>query len=136
MSMLHWNKVDTTLYQRCATLFRRLATLLRCSFNVGHRFCINVVLLWKSDVRFCFIFNVGSTLFQHWSTTLKQRWNVCWEAYLSAQMLSRFCRGPPRPACPHGRLRLYRLTRIHRHYLFATIAHTGLLIQTYHLFPL
>ena len=37
--------------------------------------CINVVQRWKSDVEFCFIFNVRSTLFQRWSTTLKQCWS-------------------------------------------------------------
>ena len=56
-----WNKVEIKLYQRC--------------FNVAHRRCINVVQRWKSDVEFCFIFNVGSTFFQRWSTTLKQRWS-------------------------------------------------------------
>ena len=45
--------VETTLYQRC--------------FNVGHRRCINVVQRWETDVGFCLIFNVGSTLFQRWS---------------------------------------------------------------------
>ena len=55
------NKVVSTLFQRC--------------FNLGHRHCINVVQRWKSDVGFCFIFNVGSTLLQPWSTTLKQRWS-------------------------------------------------------------
>ena len=57
---LCWNKVDTTLYQRCSTLSRR-------SFDVAQ--------LWKSDVGFCFIFNVGSTLFQRWSKTLEQQWS-------------------------------------------------------------
>ena len=50
-----------TTYQRC--------------FNVRDRFCINVVQSWKSEVGFCFIFNLGSTLFQRWFTTLKQRWS-------------------------------------------------------------
>ena len=54
------DKVVSTLFQRC--------------FNVGHRRCINIVQRWKSDVGFCFIFNVESTSFQRWSTTLKQRW--------------------------------------------------------------
>ena len=36
--------------------------------------CINVVQSWKSDVGFSFIFNVGSRLFQRWSTMLKQHW--------------------------------------------------------------
>ena len=35
----------------------------------------DVVQRWKSDVEFYFIFNVGSTLFQHWSITLKQHWS-------------------------------------------------------------
>ena len=30
---------------------------------------------WKSDVGFSFIFKAGSTLFQRWATTLKQRWS-------------------------------------------------------------
>ena len=72
-STLGWNNVVSTLYQRCATLFRRCVTLFRRCFNVGHWRCINVVQRWKSDVGFCFIFNVGSMLFQHWSRTLKQR---------------------------------------------------------------
>ena len=54
------DKVVLTLFQRC--------------FNVGHRCCINVVQCWKSDVGFCLIFNVESTSFQRWSTTLKQHW--------------------------------------------------------------
>ena len=33
----------------------------RC-FNVGHRLCINVVERGKSDVGFCFIFNVGCVI--------------------------------------------------------------------------
>ena len=33
--------------------------------------CIKVVQRWKSNVGFCFIFNVGSMLFQLWW----QRWN-------------------------------------------------------------
>ena len=56
-----WDKVVSTLFQHC--------------FNVADRRCINVVQRWKSDVGFCFIFNVGSRLFQRWSTTLKQRWS-------------------------------------------------------------
>ena len=56
---LRRNNVDTTLHQRCATFFRR---------------CFNVVQRWKTVVRFCFICNVGSTLFQCWYTALKQRW--------------------------------------------------------------
>ena len=68
MLRIRWNNVDTTLYQRCATLFRRC-------FNVGRWRCINVVQRWKSDVGFCFIFIVESTLFQRWSTTLKQHWS-------------------------------------------------------------
>ena len=63
-----WYNFVSTLFWRCVTLFRR-------SFNVGHWRCINVVQRWKSDVGFCFIFNVGSTLFQRWSRTLKQRWS-------------------------------------------------------------
>ena len=66
--------------------------------------CINVVQRSKSDVGFWFIFNVRSTLFQRWSTTLKQRcshieilagrillknsWTDCWivtVAYLKKQ---------------------------------------------------
>ena len=37
--------------------------------------CINVVQRWRTDVGSCFILNVGSTLFQRWSTALKQRWS-------------------------------------------------------------
>ena len=59
--MLGWNNVVSTLFRRC--------------FNVGQWRCFNVVQRWKSDVGFCFIFNVGPTLFQRWSTTLKQRWS-------------------------------------------------------------
>ena len=44
-------------------------------FNFRHWLCINVVHRWKSVVRFCFIFNVRSSLFQLWSTTLKQSWS-------------------------------------------------------------
>ena len=67
-----WNNVEAKLchvekrfYQHCATFVQR------CS-NVGQRRCIKVVPCWKSDVRFCFIFNVGSGYFQRWSTTSKQ----------------------------------------------------------------
>ena len=79
--MLGGNNVVSTLYQRCATMFRRC-------FNVGHRRCINVVQRWKSDVGFCFIFNVGSTLFQRWSTTLKQRWSDV--EMLAGRVLNKF----------------------------------------------
>ena len=65
----------TNVYQSCSTLFRRCVTLFWRCFNVKHWRCINVVQRWKSDVGFCFIFNVGSTLFQRSSTTLKQRWS-------------------------------------------------------------
>ena len=61
MLRTRWNNVEINLYQRC--------------FNGGHQRSVNVVQRWKSDVGFCFIFNVGSTLFQRWSTTLKQRWS-------------------------------------------------------------
>ena len=61
--------VKIKLYQHC------FWTLFQCCFNVKHRRCINIVQRWKSDVGFCFIFNVESTLFQRWSTTLKQRWS-------------------------------------------------------------
>ena len=61
MFRTRWNNVEIKLYQRC--------------FNVVSTSGINVVQRWKSDVGFCFIFNVGSTLFQRWSTTLKQRWS-------------------------------------------------------------
>ena len=63
------------LNQRCAMLFRRCVTLFPRCFNVRHWRCINVVQRWKYDVGFCFILNVRSTLFQRWSTTLKQRWS-------------------------------------------------------------
>ena len=59
------DKVVSILFQRC--------------FNVGHRRCINLVKRWKSDVGLCFSFNVWSTLFQRWSTTLIRRCNVRWE---------------------------------------------------------
>ena len=49
-------------------------TLFRRCFNVGVWRWINVLQRWKTDVRFCFIFNVESTLFQRWFTTLKQLW--------------------------------------------------------------
>ena len=67
------------LIQRCINVVQRYfdvaSTLFRRCFNVGVRRCINVVQRWKTDVGFCFIFNVESTLFQRWSTTLKQRWS-------------------------------------------------------------
>ena len=44
-------------------------------FNVRHRCCIKVVQRWKSNARICFIFIFGSTLFQRWSTALKQYWS-------------------------------------------------------------
>ena len=67
MSTLGWNNVVSTLYQHWETLFRRCVRLFQRCFNVRHWRCINVVQRWKSDVRFCFIFNVASTLFQRWS---------------------------------------------------------------------
>ena len=70
MSTLAWNNVVSTLHQRWETLFQRCVTLFQ---RPGR--CINVVQRWKTDVGFCFIFNVGSMLFQRWSTTLKQRWS-------------------------------------------------------------
>ena len=56
----HQDKVVSTLFQRW--------------FKVEHQRCINFVQRWKSDVVFCFIFNIGAMLFQRWSKTLKQRW--------------------------------------------------------------
>ena len=67
-----FTNAEDTLKQR---LDKVISTLFQCCFNVGHWRCINFVQRWKSDVGFCFIFNVGSTLFQRWSTTLKQRWS-------------------------------------------------------------
>ena len=62
---LRWNNVNTMLQQRCTKLF------WNC-FNVCLRRCINFVQCWKSDVGFCFIFNVGTMLFQRLCTALKQ----------------------------------------------------------------
>ena len=58
--------VVSKLFQRC--------------FNVRNRRCMNVKQRQKSDVEFCFIFNIASTLFQRWSTTLKRRLSdvKCW----------------------------------------------------------
>ena len=64
-----FTNVEATFKQRRDKVISTL--LQRCS-NVEYRRCINVVQRWKSDVGFCFIFNVGSALFQRWSTTLKQ----------------------------------------------------------------
>ena len=64
------DKVVSTLFQRCS--------------NVRQQCCNKVVQRWKYDVKFCFIFNVGSTLFQadtHVETTLIQRWNVGWDNF-------------------------------------------------------
>ena len=55
MSYQRWNIVEITL---CNVVTR----------------CISVVQRWKTDVGICFIFNIGSALFQRWSTTLKQDW--------------------------------------------------------------
>ena len=67
---LRQNNVDTTLYQRCATLFRRC-------FNVGLHRCIKVgkprsdfVSFSTSDQRY---FNVISTLIHKVETTLIRR---------------------------------------------------------------
>ena len=65
---LRWNNVNTMLQQRCTKLF------WNC-FNVCLRRCINFVQCWKSDVGFCFIFNVGTMLFQRLCTALKQSWS-------------------------------------------------------------
>ena len=63
-----WYSVNKTICRRCPTLFQRY-------FNVGFRSCINIEQVWKSNFGFCFVFNVGSMLFQFWSTTLKQCWS-------------------------------------------------------------
>ena len=56
-----YNVVSTLCYVvQCATLFRRC-------FIVGNSRCINDVQRWKSDVGFCFIFNIESALFQRWN---------------------------------------------------------------------
>ena len=87
MLRLPLNNIDTTLYQRCATLFQcsmlfqYCATLFQCCF-------INVVQHWKPDVGFCFIFNIGSALFQCWSTKLKQRWS---DIEMLAELLNGRC---------------------------------------------
>ena len=44
-------------------------------FTVGTDVVSKLCQHWKSDAGFCFILNAGSTLFQRWSTTLKQRWS-------------------------------------------------------------
>ena len=71
--------VDARLKRRCInvvpTLFQRCVTLFWRCFNVGHWHYINVVQRLKSDVGFCFIHNIESTIFQRWSTALKQRWS-------------------------------------------------------------
>ena len=36
----------------------RCATLIQCCLIAGHWHCINVAEHWKSDFRFCFIFNI------------------------------------------------------------------------------
>ena len=83
MSRPRWKNADTMLYRRWNSTEAKLCNVekrfywrcpklvQRCS-NVGHRRCIKVVQCWKSDVRFCFIFNVGSRLLQHLPTTFKQ----------------------------------------------------------------
>ena len=70
-----WCNVVSTLCKVVSTLFQRCTTLFWRCFNVGHWRCVSVVQRWKSDVGFCFIFTVGSTLLQRWSRTLKQRWS-------------------------------------------------------------
>ena len=67
--------METTLYQHCTNVFQRCFDVFQRCFNVTHGRCINVVRCWKSDVGFCFIFKVGSKLFQRWSTMLKQCWS-------------------------------------------------------------
>ena len=57
------------------TFFQHYETLFRRCFNVVVGRWINVVQRCKTDVGFCFIFNVGSTLFQRWSTMLKKWWS-------------------------------------------------------------
>ena len=57
------------------TLKHRWYNFLSMLSNVMSMSGIDVVQSWKLYVRFCFIFNVGSTLFQWWSTLLKQRWS-------------------------------------------------------------
>ena len=74
-STLGWNNVVSMLCQRCATLFWHCVTLFRHCFNVGQWHSINVVQRLKSDIGFCLISNVGSTLFQWWFITFKQRWS-------------------------------------------------------------
>ena len=56
-----FTNVEDTLKQRRDKV---VSKLFQHCFNVGHRRCINVVQRGKSDVGFCFIFNVRSTLFQ------------------------------------------------------------------------
>ena len=71
----HRDKVVSTLFQGC--------------FNVEDRLCVNVVKRWKSGVRFCLIFSVGSFYFNIDS----QRWNnvdselKCWLGYNFISML-------------------------------------------------
>ena len=65
---LCWDNVVSTLKEVKTTLYKVFSRL----FNVGLRRCINVIQGWKSNVECCFIFKFGSTLFQRWSTTLKQ----------------------------------------------------------------
>ena len=53
-----WSNVEIMSHQRCGT------------FKIG---CTDVAQRWKSDVGFCFIFNVGSTSFGNVGWT-KVRW--------------------------------------------------------------
>ena len=56
-----FTNVEDILKQRRDKVIK---TLFQRRFNVGYRRCINVVQRLKFNVGFCFIFNVGSTLFQ------------------------------------------------------------------------
>ena len=74
MSRPSWNKVVIKLYQRC--------------FNVvstSHTDVVSTLCNTENPTFWlCFIFNFGSTLFQRWSTTLKQRWS-------DVEVLARYC---------------------------------------------
>ena len=80
--------VSTNVVQRCFHLVSTLGTDIVWTF----------VQCCKSDVGFCFIFTFGSTLFQRWFTTLKQRWsdvemlagNSLWYVF-SNKALSNIC---------------------------------------------
>ena len=96
MLTLHWNNIDIMSFQRWNNVETILCNVEKPLYQC-RQLCFNIVLSSNNDIisKFCKVesptsdllyfqrrINVSSTLVQHWSTNLKERWS-------SVEMLAR-----------------------------------------------